>query len=128
MLLTEVRKGKLRIKDNPPLIYHPPDNAGYDAQIQQWLRLYRDSLPPERRPLLERYQAQGIEIAAQDADAHLRECRGRGIRPGERGELMSSSEQFDDGGRTDPAGGTGDENAHDEALLGAPRARSSHKS
>jgi uncharacterized protein (DUF2252 family) len=55
-----MRKGRPRIKDEPPLLYHAAGD--YAVQIQAWLRLYRDSLPPERRALLERYRLADIAM------------------------------------------------------------------
>lgn len=47
-----------RIKDCPPLIFHVTELLGQDPQrvVLETLRRYRESLPPERRPLLDRFQ------------------------------------------------------------------------
>jgi uncharacterized protein (DUF2252 family) len=47
-----------RIKDDPPLIYHhdSQNKAEYEEQVNHAMTLYRESLPPERRVLLDRYQ------------------------------------------------------------------------
>lgn len=48
--------GELQIKDDPPLIYHVPDQPTSRARIREAIRRYRDSLPDERRPLFDRYR------------------------------------------------------------------------
>ena len=47
-----------KIKDDPPLIYHhdSQNKAEYEEQVNHAMTLYRESLPPERRVLLDRYQ------------------------------------------------------------------------
>ena len=53
--LTEVVKGRLRIADHPPLIYHPKAPAFAREAAQFWKR-YVVTLPEERRVLLDRYR------------------------------------------------------------------------
>ncbi|MGZ4757094.1 MAG: DUF2252 domain-containing protein [Acidimicrobiia bacterium] len=50
--LTTVVNGSRRIIDDPPLIVH---EAPTDDDRAKMLGVYSDSLPPDRRPLLERY-------------------------------------------------------------------------
>jgi len=45
-----------RIKDAPPLVYHLPDRPAFRAHMRRMLESYRDSLPEERRVLLDRYE------------------------------------------------------------------------
>ena len=66
--LTETVDGKLRIKSNPPLVVPlrdlvGPEKALYDFQgnIRQALTVYEQSLPRERRGLVEQYEP--IELA-----------------------------------------------------------------
>lgn len=54
--LTELSSGKRRIKDEPPLLYHPRRAAAFSREIRAALHRYRASLPPERRALLDRYE------------------------------------------------------------------------
>ena len=54
--LTEIDNGKRRIKDQPPLVYHPRREAAFKTTMRRALRLYHDSLPPECRGLLDSYQ------------------------------------------------------------------------
>jgi uncharacterized protein (DUF2252 family) len=54
--LAEVVDGHLRIKDNPPLVFHPPKAAAYGAHVRRSFGRYRESLAPERRLLLSNYQ------------------------------------------------------------------------
>jgi uncharacterized protein (DUF2252 family) len=53
-----VDEDRLRLKDDPPLVYHPPrsSSAAYRAMVHDVLERYRDSLPEERRPLFDRYE------------------------------------------------------------------------
>jgi uncharacterized protein (DUF2252 family) len=47
-----------KIKDNPPLIYHHESQKSpeYEEQVRHAMALYRESLSPERRVLLDRYE------------------------------------------------------------------------
>jgi uncharacterized protein (DUF2252 family) len=56
--LAEARGSRYAIKDAPPLIYHHPhiNLATSRANIQHALASYRESLPDERKALLDRYQ------------------------------------------------------------------------
>jgi uncharacterized protein (DUF2252 family) len=53
--ITEIKGGKLRIKDTPPLLFHDPAHDGY-VRVTHALARYRDSLADERRALLDRYR------------------------------------------------------------------------
>lgn len=54
--LAETRGGKCAIKDVPPLIYHHPHIDASRENLERSLTHYRESLPPERRVLLDRYR------------------------------------------------------------------------
>jgi uncharacterized protein (DUF2252 family) len=56
--MAEARGSRYAIKDAPPLIYHHPhlSLASSRENFQRALARYRDSLPDERRALLDRYQ------------------------------------------------------------------------
>ncbi|MBN8510181.1 MAG: DUF2252 domain-containing protein [Burkholderiales bacterium] len=53
-----------RIRDTPPLIFHPEvwREPGFDEQVRANLEAYRDSLPPERRVLLDRYELADVAM------------------------------------------------------------------
>jgi len=51
-----VHDGRPRIADHPPLIYHPREMASIGKRVQQMFRRYRETLPHERRIVLERYE------------------------------------------------------------------------
>jgi uncharacterized protein (DUF2252 family) len=53
--ITVMRHGRLRIIDRPPLIYHPREMAALGKRVRKMFRQYRDTLPEERRILLDRY-------------------------------------------------------------------------
>jgi uncharacterized protein (DUF2252 family) len=56
--LTESSGGQPRIRDNPPLIYHPPEaqEADFESNVEETLQAYRDSLPEDRKILIDRYK------------------------------------------------------------------------
>ena len=54
--LTEMDDGRRRIKDQPPLVYHPRREGAFKKSMGRALRRYHDSLTPERRVLLDSYQ------------------------------------------------------------------------
>jgi uncharacterized protein (DUF2252 family) len=59
--ITEVKKGKRRIIDHPPLVYHPRDIARVDEHVRALFHRYRLTLPEERRVILDRYHI--VDIA-----------------------------------------------------------------
>jgi uncharacterized protein (DUF2252 family) len=54
--LTEVVDGRLRFKDNPPLVFHLPRGDRFDEDLRRFVKRYRDSLQEDRRTLLSRYE------------------------------------------------------------------------
>jgi uncharacterized protein (DUF2252 family) len=56
--LAEVVGGQVRIKDSPPLIFHPEEVRfeDFETRVDAILSAYRESLPDDRRILLERYR------------------------------------------------------------------------
>lgn len=56
--LADVVHGEVRIRDAPPLIFHPEQtrDAGWRSSVDSVLQHYRESLPHERRSLLDRYR------------------------------------------------------------------------
>jgi uncharacterized protein (DUF2252 family) len=56
--LVSVENGEPTIRDNPPLIYHLREQAGpeFESRVTDAFVRYRESLPDERRVLLDRYQ------------------------------------------------------------------------
>ena len=59
--LTDVIAGKRRIKDEPPLVYHPRREKAFSGQVRAAIQRYRRSLPAERRALVDRYEV--IDVA-----------------------------------------------------------------
>jgi len=53
--VTEVARGRRRIVDEPPRVFHPSPGKPFEATIRSFLSTYRETLPPERRVLLDRY-------------------------------------------------------------------------
>jgi hypothetical protein len=55
--LVETTGDELRIKDSPPTIFHADESreAGYSDMIRRVLRGYRETVPEDRRVLLDRY-------------------------------------------------------------------------
>jgi uncharacterized protein (DUF2252 family) len=56
--------GEPTIRDNPPLIYHVREKDGleFEARVTDAFTRYRESLPDERRVLLDRYQRKDFAI------------------------------------------------------------------
>ena len=54
--ITRMRRGRPRIIDRPPLIYHPREMAAIGKHVRQMFQQYRETLPEERRILLDRYE------------------------------------------------------------------------
>lgn len=66
---TEVVDGRLRIKDSPPLVYHfTPTHPSHrtqaelEGEIRELFRAYRDTLPDDRRALIDRYVLQDVAV------------------------------------------------------------------
>jgi uncharacterized protein (DUF2252 family) len=59
---TEIVDGKRRIKDNPPLIFHPDHLPNFDVLMRAFFHQYRLSLPDDRRHLLDRYELTDIAM------------------------------------------------------------------
>src|SRR5580693_2332689 len=59
--ITEISKGKRRIIDHPPLVYHPRDIARINEHVRALFHRYRLTLPEERRVILDRYHI--VDIA-----------------------------------------------------------------
>ncbi len=63
-ILAEAKGGQYVIKDNPPLIYHHQllDLAESRDNIQQALSSYRETLPDDRKVLLDRYHLMDVAL------------------------------------------------------------------
>jgi uncharacterized protein (DUF2252 family) len=59
--IAAMRNGVPRIADRPPLIYHPRDMALLGKHARQLFQHYRETLPHERRIVLDRYKL--VDIA-----------------------------------------------------------------
>ena len=65
--------GRPRIRDMPPTIFHPdPSHPGNMEIIRASVPQYRETLAPDRRVLLDRYQLAdaAIKLSASAASAH----------------------------------------------------------
>jgi uncharacterized protein (DUF2252 family) len=62
--LASVKDGKIRIKDNPPLIFHPREvgTAEYDQLIKDAFCCYRETLPDDLKTLLDRYEVKDVAL------------------------------------------------------------------
>ena len=54
--ITVMQHGRPRIFDRPPLIYHPRDMTALGKRVRQMFQRYQETLPEERRTLLDKYQ------------------------------------------------------------------------
>jgi uncharacterized protein (DUF2252 family) len=59
--MTEVVRGHRRIADRPPLVYHPRNFSQINDHVRAMFHRYRQTLPEERRVILDRYQI--VDIA-----------------------------------------------------------------
>jgi uncharacterized protein (DUF2252 family) len=55
--------GRYRFVDQPPILFHPVD-PGIDERIQAGLKEYRETLPHERRVLLDRFRLEDHAVKA----------------------------------------------------------------
>ncbi|MFZ6747002.1 DUF2252 domain-containing protein [Undibacterium sp. JH2W] len=53
---TEIINDKHRIKDSPPLIYHPKDDLGFEDEMRNFFHLYRHTLPSDRKSLIDQFE------------------------------------------------------------------------
>ena len=62
--LVSLENGEPTIRDNPPLIYHLREQAGpeFEATVADAFMRYRESLPDERRVLLDRFQRKDLAM------------------------------------------------------------------
>jgi len=54
--ITKMQHDRPRIIDHPPLIYHPRDEAAVGKRVRQMFQRYLETLPEERRIVLDRYE------------------------------------------------------------------------
>jgi len=54
--ITEIKNGRRRITDRPPLVYHPPGMAAIGERVREMFHRYRLTLTEERRVILDRYR------------------------------------------------------------------------
>jgi uncharacterized protein (DUF2252 family) len=59
--IADVINGRTRIVDHPPLVYHPRASDLMRKHVTKMFRRYRETLPEERRVILDRYQL--IDVA-----------------------------------------------------------------
>jgi uncharacterized protein (DUF2252 family) len=64
---TTMIDGHLRIRDEPPLVYHYPisnrrEAALFDTTVRHFIADFRDTLPDERRALFDRYELVDVAI------------------------------------------------------------------
>jgi uncharacterized protein (DUF2252 family) len=60
--LTAVMDGQRCFIDNPPLLYHPPNQTEYFEQISGLFEQYRDTLQVDRQFLLDRYRLVDVAL------------------------------------------------------------------
>ena len=60
--ITQVQDGMRHIADQPPLVYHPPPELKIPENLIYVFQMYRETLPYERRVLLDRYHIEDIAM------------------------------------------------------------------
>ena len=68
--------GRVRIRDTPPLIYHPEGSRGpeFEEQLKRIFRDYRETLSEDRRVLLDRYHLVDAAIKVVGVGSVGRRC------------------------------------------------------
>lgn len=68
--------GQIRITDQPPLIFHPEETRAPEAEaiLAEILRAYRETLPDDRRMLLDRYRLVDVAIKVVGVGSVGRRC------------------------------------------------------
>jgi uncharacterized protein (DUF2252 family) len=61
--MTKLTNGRRRIADRPPLVFHPSKPGEFMREADELFARYRQTLPPERRILLDRYRL--VDAAAK---------------------------------------------------------------
>src|SRR5471030_1984588 len=59
---TELVDGQRRIKDTPPLLFHPQHWPGFEKQMRTVFQRYRLTVPDDRRHLLDRYKLVDVAL------------------------------------------------------------------
>src|SRR4029077_1740013 len=59
--IADAISGRTRIVDHPPLVYHPRASEVMQTHVSQMFHRYRETLPEERRLILDRYRI--VDIA-----------------------------------------------------------------
>jgi uncharacterized protein (DUF2252 family) len=74
--LAETVGDQIRITDHPPLIFHPEASLvpEFQEELEQMLRAYRETLPDERRMLLDRYRVVDSAIKVVGVGSVGRRC------------------------------------------------------
>ncbi len=90
--LAEMVGGQVQIKDQPPLIFHPElsREAGFRSFLDKAIAEYRESLPDDRRVLLDRYRLVDMAMKVVGIGSVGRYCA--------IGLFMSSSNQHKSSG------------------------------
>jgi hypothetical protein len=60
--ITQVQDGMRHIADQPPLVYHPLPELKIPENLLHVFQMYRETLPYERRVLLDRYHIEDIAM------------------------------------------------------------------
>ncbi len=58
--IANLKNGSLRLVDHPPLVYHPRESDLIRKHVTAMFHRYRQTLPEERRILLDRYQIMDV--------------------------------------------------------------------
>jgi uncharacterized protein (DUF2252 family) len=60
--ITQVHEGRRHIVDQIPLVYHPPPEEKMPELTMDGLQMYRETLPYERRLLLDRFHVEDVAV------------------------------------------------------------------
>ena len=69
--ITEVAPdGRRRFRDNPPLVFHPPQGDRFQDEVRHFLKRYRVTLQDDRLALLDHYHV--VDLAMKVVERNLR--------------------------------------------------------
>src|SRR5476649_2096464 len=85
---TELVDGQRRIKDTPPLLFHPQHWPGFEKQMRTVFQRYRLTVPDDRRHLLDRYKLVDVALKVVGVGSVGTRCAVALLMNGERAPLF----------------------------------------
>lgn len=86
--ISDVKDGRVRIVDQPPLVYHPRESDVEMKNVIKRLQEYRETLPAERRVILDRYHVLDVARKVVGVGSVGTRCAAALLMAGERDPLL----------------------------------------